>query len=217
MFFALLVLLGAAWYFTTPQERDRFRRRSLGESRSGNRGGASRYWPARKPSMMRWTPAHHDRSSRSTIVALNVGIFVCMSFGPGSMADPETIVRWGGSVGTRTANGEWWRLATAMFVHGGFFQVDREHHRARADRSHHRALLRPLCICEHVSGAGLLFGCWAAAASSRRSRSAASAGVFAVYGMFVTMLIAGSCAVAIQRSNDDVVEDRAVRGVFPLI
>src|SRR5262249_6616222 len=32
-------------------------------------------------------------------------------------------IRWGASFGPRTTNGEWWRLATAMFVHGGFFQL----------------------------------------------------------------------------------------------
>ena len=35
----------------------------------------------------------------------------------------ETLVGWGGNVGVRTTNGEWWRLATAMFVHSGMFHL----------------------------------------------------------------------------------------------
>ena len=47
-FIALIVLLGAVWYFTTPQERDRFRRAALGGA-DQVMSGASRYWPARQP------------------------------------------------------------------------------------------------------------------------------------------------------------------------
>ena len=47
-FIALMVLGGAAWYFTTPQERDRFRRAVLGGADEAI-SGASRYWPARQP------------------------------------------------------------------------------------------------------------------------------------------------------------------------
>jgi rhomboid protease GluP len=36
----------------------------------------------------------------------------------GSPPDSAILVAWGGSIATHTANGEWWRLATALFVHG---------------------------------------------------------------------------------------------------
>ena len=47
------------------------------------------------------------------IAALNALVFVGMIFGRGALADPQTIVAWGGSFGPRTTNGEWWRLITS--------------------------------------------------------------------------------------------------------
>src|SRR5438128_2344257 len=52
------------------------------------------------------------------LAALNVTIFVFLLLGTGTLNDPMTFVAWGGSVGPRTTNGEWWRLFTTLFVHG---------------------------------------------------------------------------------------------------
>ena len=52
------------------------------------------------------------------IIVANVGIFVCLLFGDGSLSDQERLVAWGASFGPRTSNGEWWRLVAATFVHG---------------------------------------------------------------------------------------------------
>lgn len=53
-------------------------------------------------------------------VLLNLAVFVLMVVGDGAVGDPETQLAWGASVGPRTTNGEWWRVATSLFVHGGF-------------------------------------------------------------------------------------------------
>jgi membrane associated rhomboid family serine protease len=50
-------------------------------------------------------------------------IFARMFFGAGAVSNPDTLVAWGASLGTRTTNGEWWRLVTAAFVHTGMLHL----------------------------------------------------------------------------------------------
>lgn len=58
------------------------------------------------------------------IAAINVAIVLGMLMHDARpLGDPEALVAWGGSVGPRTANGEWWRLITASFVHDGVFSL----------------------------------------------------------------------------------------------
>ena len=51
------------------------------------------------------------------IAILNVAIFIGIAFHPHLLDDPDPLVSWGASFGPRTANGEWWRLITTLFVH----------------------------------------------------------------------------------------------------
>jgi rhomboid protease GluP len=189
-FFALIVLLGAGWYFTTPQERERLRRAALGGA-DQMMSGASRYWPARHA----FDDALDARTPRPlvtlTIVALNAGIFICMVMGSGSLSDPETIVRWGGSIGTRTANGEWWRLATAMFVHAGFFQAVANIAGLVQIGLITERFFGRFAFASTFAGAGLLYGVLGLLLHPVMVTAGGSAGVFAVYGLFVTMLITG--------------------------
>ena len=73
----------------------------------------------------------HDMLHRRTPVALvtpalltvNITIFVLMLWGAHPLSDPNTLVEWGGNVGPRTANGEWWRIFTALFVHASWLHL----------------------------------------------------------------------------------------------
>jgi membrane associated rhomboid family serine protease len=56
------------------------------------------------------------------IAALNLAVMAGMLFGPAASV-PETLIRWGASVGPLTTNGEWWRLLTAAFVHTSVLQL----------------------------------------------------------------------------------------------
>ena len=57
------------------------------------------------------------------IAAINVAVFFGMLFGLGAISDPNTLAAWGASIGTRTSNGEWWRLLTSTFVHLGILHL----------------------------------------------------------------------------------------------
>jgi membrane associated rhomboid family serine protease len=57
------------------------------------------------------------------IAAANLIVFGGLLFGAGAIANPDTLIAWGASIGPRTTNGEWWRLATSAFVHTGLVQL----------------------------------------------------------------------------------------------
>jgi rhomboid protease GluP len=105
---------------TTPEERERgleITKRLLGELRTAEAINRE----ACKP----FDDALRERTTRAlvapAIAALNVLLFVAMVAGKGSIGDPQTLMGWGGSYAPLTTNGQWWRLATALFVHGSFF------------------------------------------------------------------------------------------------
>jgi membrane associated rhomboid family serine protease len=71
------------------------------------------------------------RHSESTITlthiifGINAAVFLGMALGSGSVMDfpGEELVRWGANFGPFTLSGEWWRLLTNTFLHGGLFHI----------------------------------------------------------------------------------------------
>lgn len=57
------------------------------------------------------------------IAALNVAVVLGMFFHPRLLDDPNPLISWGASFGPRTANGEWWRLFTTLFVHSSLLDL----------------------------------------------------------------------------------------------
>jgi membrane associated rhomboid family serine protease len=114
----LAVLGGFAYRVTTPEERERFltiaksvvRRLRVATTEPGPEYESFRAALRARTSLALVTPA---------IVLISGTIVVGMLFGARAISDPDTLVAWGASLGTRTTNGEWWRLVTSTFVHTG--------------------------------------------------------------------------------------------------
>jgi membrane associated rhomboid family serine protease len=117
----LLIVIGIVYYFASPEERQRAFRKALGLAER-LRDAAIRARERSDP----FSDALRERTRwpivTPALLALNVLVFLRMSFGDG-FGDPEALVAWGASFGPRTTNGEWWRLASAMFVQGGMFHL----------------------------------------------------------------------------------------------
>jgi len=59
------------------------------------------------------------------IFGLNAAVFLGMALSASTIMDfsgPE-LVRWGANLGTLTISGEWWRLLSNVFVHGGIMHI----------------------------------------------------------------------------------------------
>ena len=159
-------------------------------------------WIRRAMQVVRATPATlaFDQALRArtrweiatpALVAINAVLFVWMVMAPGPIASPETLVAWGGSLGPRTTNGEWWRLATAPFLHTGFVAL----------ALNMLGLVQPARLLERLVGPLALVSVYVVAGMAATVVSlpqdplgvtvGASGAVCGVYGLLLTAAIRG--------------------------
>jgi membrane associated rhomboid family serine protease len=121
-YLALLVIAGYAVYVMKPEERAKLLGKAVAMAREV-KGRADEARLAPEP----FRDALRQRTpwvlATPAIIFLQVTVFVLMLLSPGAMSDQDTLISWGGNIGIRTTNGEWWRLVTSTFVHAGFLQL----------------------------------------------------------------------------------------------
>lgn len=115
-FIALCVLAGVAGYLMTPEERTRalvmLRKAAKGFPETV-RGG---------PSTQPFAKALAERTPWPFVVPL-VGVACVLVFFSIALSTGwgrDSLIDWGGNIGPRTTNGEWYRLVSASFVNPGF-------------------------------------------------------------------------------------------------
>jgi len=118
----IVMLLGIAavvgYRITTPEERKDYFARAL-ESLGDLKEVLTRPRPEADAFRVALRARMRFALITPAVALFMTALFVRMHSGAGAITHPDTLVAWGASLGTRTTNGEWWRLVTATFVHTG--------------------------------------------------------------------------------------------------
>lgn len=144
------------------------------------------------------------------IVLTYLTVFSLLLVSSGSIGDPRTLIDWGSSVGTRTTNDEWWRLATSTFVHVGIIHLIAEM----------AGLVQVGLVVERLVGrfafavvyvaSGVLAGLWSLTLHPVSVQAGAAGAIFGIYGLFIATLLMG----LVQRSSL-AVPPKVLLGLWP--
>ena len=144
------------------------------------------------------------------ILALNAAVFICMCFGTGALSDPATLLSWGGSVGPRTTNGEWWRLVTSLFVHAGVLRLLANVIGLVSVGFMLERLVGPVAFAVTYAVAGVMAGVAELSAHQIAVNTGASGAIFGVYG-----LLAASVMWGFYRPSSATIPLAALKGLAP--
>lgn len=66
-----------------------------------------------------------EHFATSVILDVNIVVFLVMMFAGVNIISPKSLelLQWGANRRTETINGDWWRLVTCMFLHGGIMHL----------------------------------------------------------------------------------------------
>ena len=185
----LLVVLVIVVPAATPEDRARFHRAGLHM--------LQRLWET-------IALRHRDESFHKTLdartpvapvtpvlIAANIAVFVLILVSPHPLSDPNTLVAWGGNVGPRTANGEWWRLITALFVHAGWLHLLVTLIGLAQLGLVLERLVGPLAFAAVYFATGVFCGVVQLSASPVAVHVGASSAIFGTYGLMLASLLRG--------------------------
>jgi rhomboid protease GluP len=144
------------------------------------------------------------------LAVVNVAVFLGMLFGAGAFSDPQTIIGWGGGIGTRTTNGEWWRLGTAMFVHWGILHLVADLAGLVQTGRLLERLVGPFAFSAVFVASGLLAAVWGVAVHPVSVTVGASGAIFGLYGLLIATLLWG----LVERSAS-AIPFAALKGLWP--
>jgi rhomboid protease GluP len=125
------------------------------------------------------------------LLAAYVTIYILRAWGSSGNVDDALLISWGGSIGPRTTNGEWWRLVTEMFVHRGWLHVIADIAGLVIAGTLIERLIGPAAFALVYIGSGLLAGLWALSAHPVSVGAGAAGGIFGIYGLLLATLIWG--------------------------
>jgi membrane associated rhomboid family serine protease len=119
--FAFVIVLAVAfalWYRgNSPEQREQYFKDAIDLLRRLKAAANER---PENEAFRRMLRARMPRLTATPAIALLItAVFLGMLIDGKATSDPETLLAWGGNLGTRTTNGEWWRLVTSTFVHVG--------------------------------------------------------------------------------------------------
>jgi rhomboid protease GluP len=145
-----------------------------------------------------------------TILALNIAILIALCFGTGALTDPATLIGWGGSMGPRTTNGEWWRLVTSLFVHAGVLRLLANVIGLVSVGFMLERLVGPAAFAVTYIAAGVMAGVMELSAHQIEVLTGASGAIFGVYG-----LLAASTMWGFYRPSPAAIPLAALKGLAP--
>ena len=185
MLITLVVLAAAAVYFMDRDERIRLLRAGIGLLHR-LAGAARRTRMHHRPEPIDDMPAPPWPLATLAIALLMFSVHAWMRLMGADLADGDTLVSWGANFGPRTANGEWWRLVTAIFVHDSSFTL----------LINLVALVPAAVVLERVIGrgaltavyvsSGVVAGLVSVAAQPVAVTAGAAGAIFGLYGLVVT-------------------------------
>jgi membrane associated rhomboid family serine protease len=125
------------------------------------------------------------------IVVASIAVHFLMLWSATGGPHDLMLLEWGASVGPRTTNGGWWRLAAAMFLHQSWLHLIADTIGlvlvgALLERVVGRAAFAVVYL-----GSGLLAGMWSLAAHPVSVTAGAAGGVFGTYGLLAATMVWG--------------------------